>query len=173
MNPDAMAEFAQTSHGQYFLTNPVLLQRIADAASIKASDRVVEIGAGVGTVAKMLPECDLTLVETDPRAIDILKAEVPHARVVLADGIDLLASGAAPCDILLSNLPWPVTEKLVETLPGLAIRRAVLAASPATSLDSLTDLFDVELIATAEGADYTPPQPGRSNLVLLVSKTRD
>ena len=173
MTPDAMAEFAQTNHGQYFLTNPALLQRIVDAVDIKTSDRVVEIGAGVGTVARALPECDLTLVETDPRAIRILEAEVPHARVVLADGIDLLSSGAAPCDILLSNLPWRVTEKLVEVLPRLTIRRAVLAASPATSLNSLAAHFDVELIATAEGADYTPPQPGVSNLVRLVSKTRD
>jgi 16S rRNA A1518/A1519 N6-dimethyltransferase RsmA/KsgA/DIM1 with predicted DNA glycosylase/AP lyase activity len=173
MTPDAMSEFAQTNHGQYFLTNPALLQRIVDAAGIRPSDRVVEIGAGVGTVARALPECDLTLVETDPRAINILEAEVPRARVVLADGIDLLSSGAAPCDILLSNLPWRVTEKLVEILPGLAIRRAVVAVRPTTSLDSLADHFDVELIATAEGPDYTPPQPGRSDFIRLVSKTRE
>lgn len=126
MTPDELAAFAETTNGQYFLTNPTKLRRIVAAADIRPTDRVIEIGAGAGTVAASLPKCDLTVVETDPRTIAILQAELPHARVIQADGIELLRSGKITCDVLLSNLPWHVTEQLVTILPTLNIRRAVV-----------------------------------------------
>lgn len=172
MTPDELAAFAQTGSGQYFLTNPAKLRKIVAAADIRPTDRVVEIGAGVGTVAATLPECDLTLVETDPRTIAVLRTSLPSARVLQADGIELLRSGTVPCDVLLSNLPWPLTEQLVAILPLLGIRRAVVSASPATSFTSLAADFDISLVDTVGGTDFTPAQPGTSHLIQLVSRRR-
>lgn len=50
-----LAALSDPAKDQYFLTNPAKLQFILDAADIRETDRVVEIGAGAGTVARVLP----------------------------------------------------------------------------------------------------------------------
>ena len=120
----------------------------------------------------MLPECDLTLVETDPR----------DDRCAPNRGCPVPASGrptessycAAGRSVrrAAEHLPWPVTEQLVAILPFLDIRRAVVSASPATSFSSLIVDFDVSLVDTVGGTDFTPTQPGISHLIKLVSRRR-
>ncbi|WP_132427937.1 rRNA adenine N-6-methyltransferase family protein [Pseudonocardia endophytica] len=64
---------------------------IFDAADIRDTDTVIEIGAGAGTVARRIPWCaSLTLVELDERLISILRRNAPsYASVLNVDGIAL------------------------------------------------------------------------------------
>lgn len=56
------------------------LSILVQAAEVRPTDHVVEVGAGIGTVARALPPCaGLTLLELDSRFSDILHTDVPNA----------------------------------------------------------------------------------------------
>jgi 16S rRNA A1518/A1519 N6-dimethyltransferase RsmA/KsgA/DIM1 with predicted DNA glycosylase/AP lyase activity len=168
MTDEEIFAIADAAKGQYFLTAPDKLALLVQAAGIRPTDHVVEIGAGIGTVARTLPPCaSLTLIELDSRFTDTLRANVPHAQVIQGDGLTLLHS--LRCDVLLSNLPAPVTESLIGLLPDLQFRTAVISMSTNTPLDRLKPHFDCETLAFVGGDDFQPPQPVQSRLVKIAS----
>ena len=68
---------------QYFLTSVTKIGIIVKAAAISRSDAVLEVGAGIGSVAKHYPLCQsLCLVDLDPDLVKILRCQTanPHAR---------------------------------------------------------------------------------------------
>jgi 16S rRNA (adenine1518-N6/adenine1519-N6)-dimethyltransferase len=137
--------------GQHFLADPNTARRIVRLAGVGPDDRVLEIGAGLGslTLALRERECAVLAVEIDPRLVSILEREVaddPDVRVVAGDAltIDLDAMlGAGPWRCV-SNLPYnvatPVVIRLLEEAPtvtsGLVmVQREVaerLVAAPGT-----------------------------------------
>ena len=61
---------------QHFLVSAEKLSKLVSAAGIRPTDDVLEVGAGIGTVARELPRSrSLTLVELDDRLIGFLRAE--------------------------------------------------------------------------------------------------
>ncbi len=61
-----IAAQADPQLGQHFLVSPEKLAKLVSAAGIRPADDVLEVGAGIGTVAKELPRSrSLTLVELD------------------------------------------------------------------------------------------------------------
>jgi len=73
--------------GQNFLSDPAALARIVEAADLSAADTVVEVGAGVGTLTRLLAEQAgrVVAVELDPRLVDILRdqlADLDNVRLV-------------------------------------------------------------------------------------------
>ncbi|MGH3796801.1 MAG: rRNA adenine N-6-methyltransferase family protein [Pseudonocardiaceae bacterium] len=165
MIDDEIVQLADTAKDQYFLTSPEKLSLLIKAAGIRETDYVVEIGAGIGTVARALPSCaSLTLIELDSRFIDIMCANVPYARVVQGDGLALLQD--IRCDVLLSNLPTSLTESLVELLPTIPFRTAVITMNTdGLPLDRLKSHFLYEIVVTIGGGDFEPTQPVQSMLV--------
>jgi len=64
---------------QHFLVSPEKLSKLIAAADIRHTDDVLEVGAGIGTVARALPRSrSLTLVEFDKRLIELIRQNVPH-----------------------------------------------------------------------------------------------
>ena len=61
--------------GQNFVADPNTVRRIARLAGVGPGDRVVEIGAGLGSLTLALAEtgADVTAVEVDPRIADALR----------------------------------------------------------------------------------------------------
>jgi 16S rRNA A1518/A1519 N6-dimethyltransferase RsmA/KsgA/DIM1 with predicted DNA glycosylase/AP lyase activity len=138
MADDETFRLADTTKNQYFPTSPEKLALLVQAAGIRATDYVVEIGAGIGTVARALPPCaSLTLIELDGRFTDIIRANVPNAHVIQGDGLALLQS--IICDVLLSNLPTSLTESLIDLLPSIPFRTAVITASAGTQPTRTTE----------------------------------
>jgi 16S rRNA A1518/A1519 N6-dimethyltransferase RsmA/KsgA/DIM1 with predicted DNA glycosylase/AP lyase activity len=169
-----MSTLADPSQEQYFLTSPDKLQILVEAAGITPEDRVVELGAGVGTVARRTPpSAQLTVVELDERLIPWLRRNVPHADVLNSDGVDLVRTKALTFDVLLCNLPTHVTESVIAVLPDLTFRTAVLSVGTFDGLNRLSGQLRYEILAHIEGDDFTPPQPGRSTLVRVQHEQRN
>ena len=125
---------------QHFLVSAEKLSKLISAAGIRPTDDVLEVGAGIGTVARELPRSrSLTLVELDDRLIGFLRENVPHANVVQGDALEIIR--LMSFDVLIGNLPNTVTESLLKLMPGLTFRVAVLAVGESTDLDQLGPAF--------------------------------
>ena len=171
---DDYASLANSDMDQYFLSAPDKLAIIGTAAGIRITDRVVELGAGVGTVARTLTPCSrLTVIELDERLIPDLRRNVPNAEVINADGVGLLRTREVEADVIISNLPWQVTEELIEVLPQLSFRTAVLAVGSIDALDQLPPDISHQFLAVIEGDDFVPPQPVASYLLQAVRQPRN
>jgi 16S rRNA (adenine1518-N6/adenine1519-N6)-dimethyltransferase len=108
------------SLGQHFLIDPNLARAIAADAGVGPGDRVVEIGAGLGSLTRALAQAgaDVLAVEVDPALIPALRestAGLGRVRVLHADATDggwrdELGDGDW---VLAANLPYNVATPLV------------------------------------------------------------
>jgi 16S rRNA (adenine1518-N6/adenine1519-N6)-dimethyltransferase len=112
--------------GQNFVADPNTVRRIANLAGVGPGDRVVEIGAGLGSLTVALAEtgADVTAVELDRHLLPVLRSVVEPlgVRVVEGDAMSLdwgralggEAAGAGPDPwSLVANLPYNVATPLV------------------------------------------------------------
>jgi 16S rRNA (adenine1518-N6/adenine1519-N6)-dimethyltransferase len=122
------------ARGQNFVVDPNTVRRVARLADVGRGDRVVEIGAGLGSLSLALAEtgASVTAIEVDHRLVPVLRSVVEPAgiTVVEADAMRLdwdALLGDGPWS-LVANLPYNVATPLVaDLLDGVpAIRRMVV-----------------------------------------------
>ena len=124
--------------GQNFLHDPNTIRRIVAAAELDPTDRVLEVGPGLGSLTLGLVEAvgEVTAVEIDSR----LAAQLPDTvaerapeyahrlRVVEKDALRVTDSDVTKPTALVANLPYnvavPVLLHLLETFPS--IRRVLV-----------------------------------------------
>lgn len=151
---------------QHFLSDPVKLALLVEGARIQPTDHVVEVGAGIGTVAEHIPVCErLTAIEYDGNLISHLQNRVPRAHVIQGDALRILPT--MRCDVLLSNLPWRLTPNLVGLLPSLDFRVALVTVSSIDKLVSLKGAFMLESVTVLEPDDFWPRQGGWAVVVRI------
>jgi len=156
---------------QHFLSNPTKLALLIEAAGIQPSDHVVEVGAGVGTVAEHVPVCrSLTVIEYDVNLIPHLRKRVAYARIIQGDALIILPT--VRCDVLVSNLPSKLTPDLVELLLRVDFRVALVTVSSIDKLAPLVDSFTLETIAILEPDDFRPPQTTKAKVVKIMRAQR-
>jgi Ribosomal RNA adenine dimethylase len=161
---EEVAALADPQLYQHFLVSAEKLSRLVAAAGVRPADDVLEVGAGIGTVARALPRSrSLTLVEFDERLIGLLRQNVPHATVVQGDALEIIRR--IPFDVLIGNLPNWVTESLIGLIPSLSFRTAVLAVGESTDLGQLGRGFSWSEVTRTTGDDFIPPQPTVSRIV--------
>jgi protein-L-isoaspartate O-methyltransferase len=171
MDDQELSLLADPDFQQYFLVSPRKIAKIFDAAGIEPNDRVLELGAGVGTVARHAPRCrSLTVVEYDPRLIGHLRANVPGATVIQGDALEVIRE--IPFDVLVGNLPNYVTESLIDILDSLSFRTAVLAVGESTDLERLRPRFALTEVTRISGDDFLPSQPSVSRIVKVAETGR-
>ena len=103
--------------GQHFLTDPRILQRIADALGATDADTVLEIGAGPGGLTEVLAARAgrLIAIEKDADLVPALRARVPDATVVEADALEADWHALAGPDALVAgNIPYNITSPLID-----------------------------------------------------------
>lgn len=157
---------------QHFLVSTEKLSKLISAADIRPTDDVLEVGAGIGTVAREFPRSrSLTLVELDDRLIGFLRQNVPHANVVQGDALKIIR--LMSFDVLIGNLPNRVTEALLRLIPELTFRVAVLAVGESADLDRLEPNFSWSEVARITGDDFVPPQLSVSRIVRVIPVDRE
>ena len=123
------------SLGQHFLIDPNLARAIAADAGVGPGDRVVEIGAGLGSLTRALAEAgaEVLAVEVDPSLISALEESVfglDRVRVLHTDATDPEWQDALDGEgwVLAANLPYNVATHLVlDTLRDVPrVRRLVV-----------------------------------------------
>jgi len=112
---------AKRALGQNFVVDPNTVRRIARLADVKEGDRVLEIGAGLGSLTLALAEsgADVTAVEVDDDLLPLLRENVghlPNVTVVHGDAMKLNWQellGEHHDWALVANLPYNVATPLV------------------------------------------------------------
>ncbi len=122
--------------GQHFLIDPNLARAIASDAGAGPGDRVVEIGAGLGSLTRALADtgAEVLAVEVDPSLIPALEESVSglrRIRVLHADATDREWQHELGEDddwVLAANLPYNVATRLVlDTLRDVPqVRRLIV-----------------------------------------------
>ena len=113
--------------GQNFVIDPNTIRKVVDVAGLNATDHVLEIGAGAGslTLGLAAAAAKVTAIEFDRRLLPVLDemlAGVTNVEVLAADAleVDLYAIEATT---LVANLPYniavPVVMRVLEHAPRI------------------------------------------------------
>ena len=116
--------------GQHFLADPNLARAIVADAGVLEGDRVLEVGAGLGSLTVPLAETGARVlaVEVDRGLSEALRevvAAYPNVRIDVADamGIDWPSALGAGRWSMVSNLPYnvsvPLLLDLLQTVPAI------------------------------------------------------
>jgi 16S rRNA (adenine1518-N6/adenine1519-N6)-dimethyltransferase len=128
------------SLGQNFLVDPGALSQIASAADLSASDAVLEVGAGLGALTRVLAAQagQVLAIELDGQLVEILREELaglPNVEILQADILRFP-------DLPVSLFPFePLGYKMVGNLPYYitsAVLRRFLEAEPRPQLMVVT-----------------------------------
>jgi 16S rRNA (adenine1518-N6/adenine1519-N6)-dimethyltransferase len=179
--------------GQNFVVDPNTVRRIARLAGVGPGDRVVEIGAGLGSLTLALADtgADVVAVEVDAGLAEAVAAVVEplaNVRVVHADALtlDWGALLAGRDHVLVANLPYNVATPLIATVlddvPAVTrmvvmVQREVgerLAAAPGTAAYGAVSV-KVAYWATARVVGLVPasvflPRPNVESAIVAIDR---
>jgi 16S rRNA (adenine1518-N6/adenine1519-N6)-dimethyltransferase len=112
--------------GQHFLGDPAVVERILERAALRQTDRVVEVGPGLGVMTVPLARrvTRVTALEVDPHLVAFLRDHLPAGSpidVVEADALRFdYRTLADPPYRLVANLPYHITSPLLLRLVDLS-----------------------------------------------------
>jgi 16S rRNA (adenine1518-N6/adenine1519-N6)-dimethyltransferase len=138
--------------GQHFLFDPGILKRIVESSGITSADRVVEIGAGIGTLTNLLAERaqKVLAIEIDRKLVARLKtslSEQSNVEIKTADALKYPFETIEGSYRVVANIPYYITTPLIFRL--LTFRKQIL---------SMTLLLQKEIarriVASPGGSDY-------------------
>jgi 16S rRNA (adenine1518-N6/adenine1519-N6)-dimethyltransferase len=181
--------------GQNFVADPNTVRRIVRLAGVGPGDRVVEVGAGLGSLTMALAEtgAEVTAVEVDRHLLPVLRSVVEPlgVRVVEGDAMTLdwdrvLGGDVAGEDrwALVANLPYNIATPLVLDLlvrvPAIdrmlvMVQREVgerLAAEPGSKAYGIPSVkvaywAEAELVGRVPPTVFVPQPRVESTLVRL------
>lgn len=109
--------------GQHFLVDEAALARIVEAAELGPDERVLEIGAGLGTLTRVLAAKAgwVVAVELDQRLIPVLEKELtdcPNVHLIQGDimGLDPARLMDDRPYKVVANLPYAITSAVLRHL---------------------------------------------------------
>lgn len=109
---------AKTRIGQHFVTDPNTVRKVVGLAGVRAGDRVIEIGPGLGALTLALLEAGASVT-----AVELDRTLEPALREVLGDRVRLIFEDARSIDLgrlagrtgakVVANLPYQIATSLV------------------------------------------------------------
>ncbi len=167
---------------QNFVINEHLIEKIVELADLKASDTVLEIGAGTGFLTKaLLKKSKVIAVEKDKGLCKVLEEELSQKNLTLILG-DFLKETISKYNKVVSLPPYSqssaIMHKLLENqfeLGVLVFQKEFaekLIAFPGfeeyCALSVLTQYyFDTEIIQSVSAGSFFPKPKGESAIVVL------
>ena len=173
--------------GQNFIVDGSLLQRLLSYASVRSDDVVLEVGAGLGFLTRLLAErCKRVIaVEVDKNLVRVLETQLNDlGNVELLEG-DILKVSVPPFNKVVSIPPYSISSPMLFWLLGRQFDYAVLlfqkefaerlTASVGTKdygrLTVTTYYFaDTELLEHVSRKMFYPPPKVDSTVVRLKPK---
>lgn len=105
------------SLGQNFVIDPNTIRKVVRIAGLSSANRVIEVGAGVGSLTVALAEAagSVVALEIDARLLPVLSETLEgYANVDVVPGDALKVDlGALDVDVLVGNLPYNIATALV------------------------------------------------------------
>ena len=160
------------SLGQNFLHDGNQLRRIVDAAELKATDKVLEIGPGLGPLTELLvaQAGEVLAIEKDGRLVEVLrerfnsKFKIQNSKLELLHGDALQFLRREPRDWsewkLVANLPYsvasPILVELAQTQKRPERMVVTLQLEVANRLMAQADDDDYGLLTLLVQLDYEP-----------------
>ena len=120
------------SHGQNFLASRALAERIVRGAGVRASDLVLEIGAGSGVLTEALARTGARVVAVE---VDAVWAARLRRRFATVSNVEILEADALRMPLpdrpfrVVASIPFAATTAVLRMLlddPGTPLRRADL-----------------------------------------------
>ncbi len=185
---------AKRALGQNFVVDANTVRRIARLAGVGANDRVVEIGAGLGSLTLALAETGarVTAIEIDDDLVPLLRAnlegiagvDVVHADAMTFDWSSFLGDETWT---LVANLPYnvatPLVADLLDTAPGITrmlvmVQREVaerMAAKPSTAAYGAVSVkiawwAEARIVGHVPASVFLPRPNVESSLVEIVRR---
>jgi len=178
--------------GQSFLADPAVLGRIADAAGLQPDDVVLEVGAGLGTLTRLLAERAgrVLAVEIDDGLLKVLREQVAglaNVQIVPGDILRVPLFGLAPRGYkLVGNVPYYITSAILRRFLEEAPRPSLLVVTVQREVAEriVAQPGDMSLLAVSvqfygqpqivaripAGAFYPPPEVDSAVLRVVVSE---
>jgi len=105
-------------YGQNFLIEPLISQRIVEALGPKNSDKVIEIGPGLGSLTHFLSlnNNDLTVVDIDFRMVNFLKIVYEKNDDLKIIENDIRKTDVSSYNKIIGNLPYNITTETIQYL---------------------------------------------------------
>jgi 16S rRNA (adenine1518-N6/adenine1519-N6)-dimethyltransferase len=165
-----------------------IIRRMIDAAKVGANDTVLEVGAGAGNITLCLAERALKVyaIEKNPKFLPILRDRLgDHGNVEVIEG-DALILELPEFDKVVSNLPYSISEALIQRLMrkrfnaasilvSSSFARILLAEKEEAEYSRLTFasnlFFDVRLVEQVPPSAYYP-EPDKSTSLLTLRPKR-
>jgi len=152
--------------GQNFLLDESALHKVVAAAQIEPQDTVLEIGAGLGSLTRLLALASsrVVAVELDGRLIPLLNEVLtPYPNVQILQGdiltINLTQHLPHPDYLVVANIPFYITSAVIRHLLELASppRRFVLTVQSEVAERICAEPGDMSLLALSVQV-YGQPQ---------------
>ena len=185
------------SLGQNFLHDGNQLRRIVAAAELQPTDRVLEIGPGLGPLTEQLLEHagEVFAVEKDLRLVTLLQKRLgaqPKLRLLHGDGLEIVRANASDWAgwKLVANLPYSVAspilvelasnvhppERMIATLQ-IEVARRLMAKGGADDYGLLSLLvqlrFEPKGMFKIPSGCFFPPPDVDSACITLVRRERE
>jgi 16S rRNA (adenine1518-N6/adenine1519-N6)-dimethyltransferase len=115
--------------GQNFLVDTDLIEEIMEVADLSSEDDILEIGAGLGTLTRVLAERarHVFAVEIDPALSNVLSLEtsnLPNLKII--DG-DILQMTLPNVSKIISNVPYSISSPLLlKILESIIWKKSIL-----------------------------------------------
>jgi len=140
-------------YGQNFLISPGVIQKVLQAAALKKTDTVVEIGPGLGVLTLALAQKveKVLAFEIEKKLTEYWQEQQPkNVEIVWGNVLDKLATKKLPNYKAVANLPYQITSRLLRAL-----------------LESDNQPKTITIMVQKEVAQRICAQPGKMSLLAV------